>query len=635
MKYYSERSLLFFAFIMLVNSALPAQTPDSLRTKEKDLRNLYGIEKLTALNEVTAAYYGKDRRKALKYGRQAVQLAESIFNENNKLLEEGDKDQKMTAHFLLGQIYFDQKKYTLATDDLKKAYKEAIILQDSSVIKTTILMLGKIEESGNNKKFLNKQLKPLELGDKIAKGKNQLKLSSVLVLAKKYEQLKQYNNAIAQYKIAVNLSRNKGDASTIADLQSKIAALYDSAGKTDAAAAFYQIATRNYKKLEDSSAVKDTNEALRQLLYKTLNNNYTDDEERSISQTEETVLEEIDRLKKLSRQAERNRNYDQSLAYYKQYQELQMQYLEKRRRLKTDSIQLMAQAQQIINLENENELSEIRIRQSETELANQKLLKNWLIGGSSFFLLLAILFLWLFNSKNKAHRELTVTFEKLEDTRKKLAVAEKKMKKMLGQQVSKDIAEALLSNEADQLNIQKFVCVMFLDIRDFTPFASQRTPEEVIAYQNDIFSFMIEIIANNNGVINQFMGDGFMATFGVPEPGESDVLNAFTAAREILQEVHVRNQQQRIPETRIGIGLHAGHVVAGNVGTDTRKQYSITGTTVITAARIEQLNKKYKSQLLISETVMTHLRNYQPKYGKVHEEELKGMTEKIRIYEID
>ena len=175
---------------------------------------------------------------------------------------------------------------------------------------------------------------------------------------------------------------------------------------------------------------------------------------------------------------------------------------------------------------------------------------------------------------------------------------------------------------------------MFLDIRDFTPFASSRTPAEVIAYQNDVFGFMIEIVTRHHGVINQFMGDGFMATFGAPMSYDSDVQNAYRAACEIVQEVNERTAAGTIPPTRIGIGLNAGEVVAGNVGTDVRKQYSITGTTVITAARIEQLNKKYTSQLLISESVASELNGELPEDHEVIETHLKGMEAPVKIFKI-
>ena len=228
---------------------------------------------------------------------------------------------------------------------------------------------------------------------------------------------------------------------------------------------------------------------------------------------------------------------------------------------------------------------------------------------------------------------MTTTYSNLEETKSKLIDAEKKIKKLLGQQVSDDIAQALLV-EGDNRISSKFVCIMFLDIRDFTPFAESRTPEEIIAYQNDVFGFMIEIIAKYHGVINQFMGDGFMATFGAPTSYENDVQNAYDAAREIIFEVNSRSESGEIYPTKVGIGLHAGNVVTGNVGTEIRKQYSITGNTVITAARIEQLNKTYLSQLLISDTVYEHLNNN----GELPDEgvntTIKGRKEPIKIYKV-
>lgn len=174
---------------------------------------------------------------------------------------------------------------------------------------------------------------------------------------------------------------------------------------------------------------------------------------------------------------------------------------------------------------------------------------------------------------------------------------------------------------------------MFLDIRDFTPFAESRQPEEIIAYQNDVFGFMIEIISKHHGVINQFMGDGFMATFGAPISYENDIQNAFEAAVEIVQEVNARSADGRIHHTKVGIGLHAGNVVAGNVGTEIRKQYSVTGNAVITAARIEQLNKSYRSQLLISDAVYERISEAGLKV-QPFETNIKGRSEPIKIYKI-
>jgi len=148
---------------------------------------------------------------------------------------------------------------------------------------------------------------------------------------------------------------------------------------------------------------------------------------------------------------------------------------------------------------------------------------------------------------------------------------------------------------------------MFLDIRDFTPFVESKTPEEIIEYQNTVLGFMMEKVIEHGGIVNTVLGDGFMATFGAPISAGNDCLQAYKAAVEIMQMVREKSRTGQIPATRIGIGMHAGNVVAGNVGTKTRKQYLVTGNTVIIASRLEQLNKKYGSSLIISREVVERL----------------------------
>ena len=87
---------------------------------------------------------------------------------------------------------------------------------------------------------------------------------------------------------------------------------------------------------------------------------------------------------------------------------------------------------------------------------------------------------------------------------------------------------------------------MFLDIRNFTTFAEKRTPEEVVAYLESLFEFMIEIVNRHHGVINKFLGDGFMAVFGAPLSDGSDCLNGVTAAREILARVEAEVAQGKV-----------------------------------------------------------------------------------------
>jgi len=124
------------------------------------------------------------------------------------------------------------------------------------------------------------------------------------------------------------------------------------------------------------------------------------------------------------------------------------------------------------------------------------------------------------------------------------------------------------------------VTIMFVDIRDFTTFAEHRTPAEVVEYLNTLFRAMIQLVTANHGIINKFLGDGFMACFGAPLSNGHDTLNAVRAAVEIAAVVERLNAGGVIPSTRIGIGLHSGPAVTGSVGSDERKEYTIIGDTV-------------------------------------------------------
>ncbi len=178
------------------------------------------------------------------------------------------------------------------------------------------------------------------------------------------------------------------------------------------------------------------------------------------------------------------------------------------------------------------------------------------------------------------------------------------MKNLFGQQVSQAIAEELLRQGREMQSKRMEVCVMFLDIRNFTPFVEGRPPEQIVAYLNTLFGTIIDIINRNHGIINQFLGDGFMATFGAPVPVGNNCRNALDASLQILEATSALGASGAITPTRLGIGLHAGEAVTGNVGSSIRMQYSITGSVVILASRIEQLNKEYDSQLLVSEEVL-------------------------------
>jgi adenylate cyclase len=172
-----------------------------------------------------------------------------------------------------------------------------------------------------------------------------------------------------------------------------------------------------------------------------------------------------------------------------------------------------------------------------------------------------------------------------------------------GQHVSPAVAERLLTHDLQLGGEVRRVCVMFLDIRGFTAFAEQHTPNQVVDYLNGLFAFMVERVNANHGIVNKFLGDGFMAVFGAPLSDGHDCRNAVTASLEILGRLADLNAATELPPTRVGIGLHTGPAVTGTVGSDLRREYTVIGDVVNLAARVEQLNKEFGSQLLISEPV--------------------------------
>ena len=204
---------------------------------------------------------------------------------------------------------------------------------------------------------------------------------------------------------------------------------------------------------------------------------------------------------------------------------------------------------------------------------------------------------------------------------------------LFGQQISPQIVENILENKTELSGARKMVCIMFLDIRQFTPFVEKHQPEEVVAYLNTLFGFMIDIVQSHHGVINQFLGDGFMATFGAPVSVGNSSQHAAEASQEIIEKISIEFKKGNIPKTRIGIGLHFDEAVTGNIGSSLRKQYSITGKVVIMASRIEQLNKKHNTCLLISREVYSQLnKTTQNTFSWLEDSKIKGSEKLVSLY---
>ncbi|CCH57110.1 adenylate cyclase [Fibrisoma limi BUZ 3] len=209
---------------------------------------------------------------------------------------------------------------------------------------------------------------------------------------------------------------------------------------------------------------------------------------------------------------------------------------------------------------------------------------------------------------------------------------EQKAVALFGQQVSPEIARAVLEQQGNYKSRHMQVAVMFLDIRDFTRYASRHTAEEVMDYQNTFFGIIIRIVEQYHGVVYQFLGDGCMITFGAPVETENPAEMAVQAGFAILDAIEQANAEKLMVPTTLGIGIHVGDAVVGNIGTETRQQYSVTGSVVILAARIEQLNKECHTQFLVSREVFDSLSDPPETARLLGPTFVKGVDEEIELY---
>ncbi len=206
--------------------------------------------------------------------------------------------------------------------------------------------------------------------------------------------------------------------------------------------------------------------------------------------------------------------------------------------------------------------------------------------------------------------------------------------RVFGQHVSPAVVNRLLDQKRDLGSETRDVCIMFLDIRNFTSFSENKPPEDVVNYLNTLFHFMIDIVNSNHGIINKFLGDGFMAVFGAPISNGNDCQNAVTASLEIIEKIKQEIAGGTIPPTQIGIGLHCGRAVTGTVGSTLRQEYTVIGDVVNLASRIEQLNKQFRSQVLISEDVWEAVGRNIKDVAELGKVQVKGRETPVSIYQL-
>lgn len=213
-----------------------------------------------------------------------------------------------------------------------------------------------------------------------------------------------------------------------------------------------------------------------------------------------------------------------------------------------------------------------------------------------------------------------------------------KIKQAMGKYLSQDIMKNVVSN-IDDLKLggkRAVVTVLFSDIRGFTSLSEKMSAEEVSMILNEYFAEMEPIITKYNGVINKFIGDAVMAIFGEPIQDINHPQNAVKCAYEMLKKVEYLREKwlhEGKPKIEIGVGINTGEVFIGNIGTETRMEYTVIGDTVNLASRIESYNKVYRTNLLVSSSTYSYIADIADVI-KISEVQIRGKAKKMDIYEV-
>lgn len=213
-----------------------------------------------------------------------------------------------------------------------------------------------------------------------------------------------------------------------------------------------------------------------------------------------------------------------------------------------------------------------------------------------------------------------------------------KIQKVMGKYLSYDVMQNVVKN-IDNISLggkRADITVLFADIRNFTSISESMDADSVSVILNEYFSALVPIIEEYNGVLNKFMGDAVLAIFGEPKKSDNHALDAVRCADKMLRKVKYLQEkwlEEGKPRIEIGIGISSGEAFIGNIGSQERLEYTVIGDTVNTASRIENYNKVYRTNFLISESTYEKVKDYVDVII-IKNVVIRGKANKINLYEV-
>jgi adenylate cyclase len=214
----------------------------------------------------------------------------------------------------------------------------------------------------------------------------------------------------------------------------------------------------------------------------------------------------------------------------------------------------------------------------------------------------------------------------------------RKVAKLFGRYVSRDVYAQLMANpdQAELGGRRREMTVLFSDIRGFTTVTERGNPEELVSQLNEYFSRMVEIVFRHKGTVDKFVGDMVMALFSAPLDDPDHANHAVNAAVDMVRELGELNKAwaaKGMVQLDIGIGVNSGDMIAGNIGSSSIMSYTVIGDNVNLGARLESLNKDYKTRIIISDATRSRLTS-EFDMRPLGDVIVKGKSKAVQIFEI-